>query len=129
MCIKYFKYLGLSPHEIVHIYTSNPYAFTLDYQFILSHKKKIFEDLGISKEEIGRIFIRFPILASKSLVSISRKINYIMKNFSPKLIHESYFPRILCYDFKKYIEPRGKDKLSVLNGRDHDVAKRSQGLE
>lgn len=108
MCFGYFKNLYLSSEDIAYICSSNPYTLSLDYRFIMIYKIKIFKEMGVERRELGQLFKKFPIITSKSLVSISRKINYLIANFTNKVRGEPYFPKILCYDFKKYIEPRGK---------------------
>lgn len=98
----------LSKKEIEQLLVDNPYIVSLDYHKMMVHKIKIFQQMGIEYTDIGQIFKLFPSILTKSIFSTTAKINYLKKNFSSALRAEPYFPYILCFDFNKYIKPRGR---------------------
>lgn len=106
--LTYFNKLGIHGYEMNYMFKKNPYIVSLDLHKMVIYKIKLFEEMGLSKKDIGNIFKKFPIIVSKSIISTSRKINYLTKYFHKSILGESYFPLILCYDFDKYIKPRGK---------------------
>jgi hydroxymethylpyrimidine pyrophosphatase-like HAD family hydrolase len=100
--------MDISRKELEKLLIANPYIVSLDFHKMLMHKITILKQMEIEEKDIGRIFKLFPTLVTKSIFSTSVKISYLTKNFSEIIRIEPYFPYILCFDFNKYIKPRGK---------------------
>lgn len=99
--------LGFSKKEVVQMVLLNPYILSLDYPRMFPQKLKLLEKHGAHGENLRELIAKNPFVLTKSLESLKAKLDYLPKRHQVFLFMQNYFPKILTYNFKNFIKPRG----------------------
>jgi hypothetical protein len=114
----------------------NPYILCLSFHQSLARQIRLFRKWGFRFPDIGDIFKLYPFLATKSAESCRKKQTYLFKKFEMDTHKDLVGVKILNYNFREFIFPRGeimvqkgiKDWKSVLE-MDNNTFCRTYGVE
>lgn len=93
------------------IINRNPYLLGLHFYGAVARQINLFRKWGFRHEDIGKIYRMYPFLSTKSDESCRKKQTYLFKYFQMDTHKDPVGVKILNYNFREFIFPRGQAML------------------
>ena len=105
--LKNLNDLGLKDQVLANIIAKNPFILTMTRPTMYLPMVKFWKGFGFNQEGIGRLFVMYPFLITKSVTSTKTKLAFLYRDFHIDMQSSPITSKLLNYSFSRFIEPRG----------------------